>query len=91
MYSISQRTQQEARRLGVSVRPSRKPGKKIDVIRDGEVIASIGARGMGDYHVYRRTMGEEYATNRRRLYRARHRVDQIKPDTPAYWASELLW
>ena len=87
MYSISHRTEQEARRLGVFVRPSRKHGKKIDVIRDGEVIASVGARGMGDYHVYLRTMGKEYAMERRRLYRARHRADQIKPNTPAYWAS----
>lgn len=91
MYPISNRTYQQARKLGVTVRPSKNPQKKIDVLRDGDVIASIGARGMGDYHIYRREKGEEYANERRRLYRIRHQVDQVKRGSPAYYASELLW
>lgn len=92
MYLISQRTNDRAKQLGVSVRPSRNPAKKIDVVRDGAVVASIGASGMGDYHQFLREKGPTYANERRRLYRARMRVAEgLKPDSPAYWASELLW
>tara|TARA_R110002073_G_scaffold244696_2_gene406716 strand:- start:327 stop:716 length:390 start_codon:yes stop_codon:yes gene_type:complete len=43
-YTIKQRQKSNAARLGVSIRPSENKNKKLDVIKDGEVIASIGGR-----------------------------------------------
>jgi hypothetical protein len=91
MYSITPYTQRQARRIGVEVRPSVKPEKKIDVFRDGERIASIGARGMGDYPHYVRSHGMAYAKERQRLYKRRHGDDRLKRWTPSWLTDNLLW
>ena len=89
VYSITEHTRQQARRIGVEVRPSKREGKKIDVLRGGLYIGSIGATGYGDYGAFLRTKGKEYATERRRLYHSRQ-ADGPK-DSPAYLAKRLLW
>lgn len=89
MYSITPYTREQARRIGVVVKPSRKVDKKLDVYRGGQFISSIGAKGMGDYPTYLRTKGKEYAEERRRLYHQRQ-ADGPK-DSPAYLAKRLLW
>ena len=89
MYQILPYTRQQARRIGVSVKPSRREGKKIDVLRDGDYIASIGYKGMGDFPTYLRTKGKDYADERRRLYHLRHKDGPV--DSPAYLAKRLLW
>lgn len=89
MYQILPYTQRQARRIGVDVKPSKRQGKKIDVLRDGDYIASIGYKGMGDFATYLRTKGKEYATERRRLYHLRHKDGPV--DSPAYLAKRLLW
>ena len=91
VYSITEHTRQQARRIGVEVRPSKREGKKIDVLRDGERIASVGATGYGDYGTFLRTEGKEYANERRRLYKKRHSPHRLMKGTPSYYASELLW
>ena len=89
MNSISNYTHEQAKRLGVSVKPSRKIDKKLDVFRGGEFIGSIGSKGMGDFPTYLRTKGKKYANERRRLYHIRQ-ADGPK-DSPAYLAKRLLW
>jgi len=48
-YKITSYTKQQAKKLGVTVKPSTVKGKKLDVYnKKGEKVASIGALGMGD-------------------------------------------
>ena len=55
MYHITQYTKNQAKLLGVDVKPSKNKSKKIDVIRNGDVIASVGAIGYADYPTYIKT------------------------------------
>jgi hypothetical protein len=89
MYLITDHTKRQARRLGVEVRPSKREGKKIDVLRGGLYINSIGAKDYGDFGSFLRTEGKEYANERRRLYHLRHKDGPV--DSPAYLAKRLLW
>ena len=88
MYQITKYTQDRARELGVTVKPSTNPKKKIDVFKNGHKIASVGAIGYADYPTYMRTEGKEYADERRRLYRQRHSKDT---GVAGYYANKLLW
>lgn len=73
--------------MGVTVAPSTRQGKKIDVFDDGRKVASIGAVGYGDYGTYLEERGKPYADERRWLYRLRHRGEGIGER----YARELLW
>ena len=42
-YIIKSYTKTQARKLGVVVKPSKVKGKKIDVFKNGQKIASVGA------------------------------------------------
>jgi len=88
MYEITNYTKQKAKELGVIVVPSKNPKKKIDVFKDREKIASIGALGMGDYPTYKKQKGAKYADERRRLYNLRHKKDT---GVAGRLARELLW
>ena len=52
MYQIQPHTKNQAKKLGVVVKPSTRSGKKIDVFEDKVKIASVGAQGYGDYATY---------------------------------------
>ena len=89
-YVISEYTKKKARELNVTVKPSTNSKKKVDVFsKDGKKIASIGARGMMDYPLYIKEKGLEFANDRRRLYRIRHKKDLNQGN--GYWAAALLW
>jgi hypothetical protein len=90
-YTIRPYTKRRAKDLGVEVQPSKKSGKKIDVLRDGKIIASVGHLGMGDYPTYMATHDREFAEERRRLYKRRHERHRTIKNTPSYWADQLLW
>ena len=91
MYHITQYTKNQAKLLGVDVKPSKNKSKKIDVIRNGDVIASVGAIGYADYPTYIKTKGKTYADERRRLYKVRHQKDMKKKNSNGYFAGKLLW
>jgi hypothetical protein len=91
MYSIKQYTVDKADKLGVVVKPSTKQSKKIDVFKDGVKVASCGAIGYDDYPTYIQKKGKQYADERRRLYKIRHKEDRSKKGTPGYYADKLLW
>jgi Mn-dependent DtxR family transcriptional regulator len=91
MYQISQRIKDNAKKLGVTVKPSTNKNKKIDVFKDDKKIASVGAIGYKDYNVFLKEDGKEVAEERRRLYKIRHQKDRNKVGTPSYWAFKLLW
>lgn len=91
MYLITNYTRKQAKNLGVVVRQSSIKGKKIDVLKNKIVIASVGATGYSDYPSYIRTHGLEYANKRRKLYKNRHNNDRKIVNSNGYWADQLLW
>ena len=91
MYTITEYSRDQAKKLGVTIKPSTSKGKKIDVFKDGEKLASVGALGMSDYPTYMKTKGQAYADERRRLYRIRHGKTMDKVGSPSYYAARILW
>lgn len=91
MYFITAYTYKQARRLGVSVKPSSNKTKKVDVFKRGKKIASIGAMGMNDFPTYMQKNGLTYAKKRRRLYKMRHERDRHMKWSRGWLADKLLW
>jgi ornithine cyclodeaminase/alanine dehydrogenase-like protein (mu-crystallin family) len=88
-YQITDYTKNKAKEIDVEVKPSQNPKKKLDVFKDGELIASIGANKplMMDYPTYIIKKGKAYADKRRKLYHQRHQKDSLGE----YLALWLLW
>ena len=91
MYQITNYTREQAKKLNVSVKISKMKDKKIDVIKNDIVIASVGAIGYSDYPTYIKSHGIEYANKRRKLYKIRHDNDRKIKNSNGYWADKLLW
>jgi hypothetical protein len=95
-YVIKRYTRNQARKIGVTVKPSTRKGKKIDVFKDGKKVASVGALGYDDYPTFMKKEREGKvpkgtAERRRKLYKIRHRKDRNVRGTPGYYADKLLW
>jgi hypothetical protein len=91
MYTITNYSYKKAKELNVTIKPSQNKNKKIDVYKNGELIASIGAIGYKDYPTYIKENGIEYANKRRQLYRQRHKNDLTNKNGNGYWANKILW
>ena len=91
VYDIKQYSFDKAKQLGVTIKPSTKKGKKIDVFKGDDKVASVGALGMKDFPTYVEEKGLDFAQNRRRLYRIRHNKNIYKKDSPGFYASRILW
>jgi hypothetical protein len=91
MYLIKPYTYKQAKKLNVVVKPSTLRGKKIDVFKRGIKICSIGAKGYYDYPTYLAIFGKQYANERRRLYKLRHRKDRLVKGSAGFYADKLLW
>jgi hypothetical protein len=87
MYVITDYTKQKARQLGVEVRPSKNPTKKIDVFQKGTKIGSVGRIGYKDYPTYLKEEGKAVADERRRLYYIRHPKNTLNETLAKF----LLW
>jgi hypothetical protein len=74
----------KAKKIGVTVRPSETRGKKLDVFKNGNKVATIGDLNYEDFN----THGD---VERRRLYKLRHEKNRHKKGTPAYYADQILW
>lgn len=85
-YSI-----QQAKKIGVVIKPSTVKGKKLDVFKDDHKVASIGAKGYKDYPTWIKEKGIDYADERRRLYKLRHSNDIRVKGTPGWYANKILW
>ena len=91
-YKITEYSRDQAKKLGVTIKPSTNKGKKIDVFdKNGKKLVSIGALSMSDYPTYMKTKGKEYADERRRLYIIRHAKTMNRVGSPSYYASRILW
>jgi len=87
MYVITDYTKRRAKELGLTVAVSKKRHKKLDVFKDGELIASIGDTRYKDYPTFALEDGQEVANERRRLYRQRHTKNTLNELLALY----LLW
>jgi hypothetical protein len=95
-YKITTYTLNQAKRLGVVVKPSRTRGKKIDVFKDGNKIASVGALGYGDYPTFmdmerKGIIPKGMAAMRRKSYKSRHSKDRKVKGSGGFYADQLLW
>ena len=91
-YRITKYTYDQAKKLGVTVKPSTVKGKKLDVFnKKGEKLASVGALGYADYPTFMATLGNEYAEKRRKAYKMRHEKDRHVRGSAGYFADKLLW
>lgn len=91
MYTITAYTREQAKKLGVVVKRSTNPDKKIDVYKNGIKVASCGAIGYNDYPTYWKKYGKEYADKRRRLYKLRHEKDRHIRGSVGWYSDKLLW
>ena len=89
-YKILPYSYNQASKLGVSIRSSTRKNKKIDVFKDNVYITSIGQLGMMDYPTYIQHNGISYAEERRKLYKQRHKKDDVV-GTRGYYALHILW
>jgi hypothetical protein len=87
MYTILPYTKEKAKQLGVTVTPSTKKGKKLDVYKNGKLIASIGDINYSDFPTYVKEKGLKYAEERRRMYRLRHTKNTLGEQL----ALNILW
>uniref|UniRef100_A0A6C0HZN1 Uncharacterized protein n=1 Tax=viral metagenome TaxID=1070528 RepID=A0A6C0HZN1_9ZZZZ len=90
-YTITQYSRSKARKLGVTIKRSKNPAKKLDVFKQGKKIASIGATGYGDYPTFMRKEGKQSANSHRTRYKIRHEKDRHRVGTPGYYADQILW
>jgi hypothetical protein len=95
-YEISNYSYNQASRLKVDIEPSTYKNKKIDVYKDGTLIASIGDTRYKDYPYYLKEerMGKykKGTANRNKyLYWKRHAKDASVPDSAGYYAANILW
>lgn len=89
MYKIKKYSFDKARKLGVFIEASKTDNYKIDVFdKDLNYITSIGDKSYSDYPTYIETHGLEFAKNRRRLYKLRHKNDKTGR---GYFAMNILW
>ncbi len=91
MYEIKEYSKIKAKQLGVQIKPSTRKDKKIDVFKNNEKVASIGARGYKDFPTYKKEKGLAFAEERRRLYKERHEKDRHKKGTAGFYADKILW
>lgn len=90
MYNIKDYSLKQAKRLNVDIKPSINRNKKIDVFKNGQKIASIGAVGYGDYPTYLQT-DKKLAETKRAGYKARHQKDRLVKGSAGYFADQILW
>jgi len=94
MYHITDYSKQQAKKLNVDVKPSHKKNKKIDVIKNNKIIASIGDIRYYDFPTYKKLdklNGTAYAEKRRELYKKRHKSDLAVKNSPGFYANKILW
>ena len=88
-YKILPYSFKQAKKLGVTISPSKNPRKKIDVYKNEEYICAIGDVNYNDYPTYLEK-DKELAEKRRRLYHMRHKKDDVL-NTRGYYALNILW
>lgn len=82
-YNLT-RAKRNAAKLGVTVKPSNRKNKKLDVFKNDKRLASIG-----DVHYEDYTKHQD--KQRQKSYMSRHAKTRVKVNTPSYFADRILW
>ena len=96
-YKIKKHSIDRAKKLGVTIKPSNRKGKKIDVFnKEGDKLASIGALGMNDYPTYKEKekkgeVSKGTAERKKTAYKKRHENDRHKRGSAGFFADKILW
>ena len=88
-YKIKNYSYKKAKELNVEIKPSKKKNKKLDVYKNNVLIATVGDIRYMDYPTYIDKEGIQYANERKKLYKNRHRKDLNKGN--GFYANKLLW
>jgi hypothetical protein len=88
-YKITDYSYQQAKKLNVEIKPSSNKKKKIDVFKNDKKIASIGAIGYNDYPTFIIKKGLDYANQKKKLYKLRHKKDLNSGN--GFYANKILW
>lgn len=92
MYKIKDYSYNQAKKLNVKIKPSKKNNYKIDVLDNkNNYITSIGHKDYSDYPTYILEKGKQYADERRKLYKKRHEDDRKVKKSRGYYADKILW
>ena len=91
MYQIKPLQIQNAKQLGLTIKPSNRKHYKIDIFKDGEYITSGGDIRYKDYATHLEEKGQYFADHRRRLYRTRHRKEIENVGSRGSVISHILW
>ena len=93
MYEVQPYTYEQAQILNVTVMPSIKANKKIDIYdkRDLQYITSVGDIRYGDFPTYLKIHGKDYANKRRNAFHKRFKTTELTPYTNLYYSTKLLW
>ena len=78
------KARRKAKAIGVTVKPSARKHKKLDVYKDGQKVASIGDIRYEDFNTHNDPM-------RRANYKARHSQYRHRKGTASYYADKILW
>lgn len=99
-YKIKELQKKKAKELGVDIKVSTNPNKKLDVFVADKKIASIGAgkgkdgKPLKDYATYLQT-DKKLAEKRRENYIKRHSKEPKKNEdgtyTKSFYSDEILW
>jgi ribosomal protein L7/L12 len=94
-YKISEYSYRKAKELGVDILPAENKHKKIGVWKNGKHIVDIGAKNYKSYPDYmdmeaKGEVPKNYAVERRRLYKLRHKYDK-GGDSAGFYANKILW
>ena len=79
-----EKARRKAKAIGVTIKPSTRKYKKLDVYKDGQKVASIGDKRYEDFNTHN-------DPKRRANYKARHEPYRHRRDTPSYYADKILW
>ena len=92
-YVITKYTYDKAKELGLTVKVSKFPLKKLDVYKDKDnvYLGSIGDSRYNDYPHYIITYNKEYADKRRNLYINRHKKNADIMYSKQWLSLNLLW
>ena len=100
-YKIKKLQRDKASELGLTIKPSTNPNKKLDVFIDKKRVASIGAnistikgKPMMDYATYLKE-DKKKAEYRRENYIKRHskepKIDNKGRPSKSFYSDEILW
>lgn len=73
-----------AKKIGVTVKPSEVKNKKLDVFKDDKKVASIGDIRYSDFL-------QHNDEQRKKNYKSRHNKDRKVKGSAGYYADKILW